>query len=159
MSTDSPPGDPLLAASPLSNAGCLGTESPGDAGVLRPGTTTLALAGLEQELSRLQRLIRQTITAKLNQFSGQSMGTIDENRQWVESIATLLDSHGLRVQCSECGHPAILRVSPRGNSSGVFVFDHTIDRRRTFHGGKSRMPEIRLVAKPPRQKTRKKLAS
>ena len=112
----------------------------------------LVLGELEQELARLQRSIRVAIAAKLNQFAGQSMGTIEENRILVESIATLLDSHGLRVQCSECGHPAILRVSPRGKSTGVFVFDHTIEGRRTFHGGKGRMPAIRLVAKPPRQK-------
>lgn len=123
-----------------------------------------ALASLEQELARLQRTIRITISAKLNQFAGQSMGSIEENRKIVDAISRMLDSHGLRVQCSECGHPAILRVSPRGSSNGVFVFDHTIEGRRTFHGGKGRMPEIRLVTKPARKKTdggkaSKKLAS
>lgn len=111
-----------------------------------------ALESLEQDLARLQRSIRMTISAKLNQFAGQSMGSIEENRKLVDAIARMLDSHGLRVQCSECGHPAILRISPRGSSNGVFVFDHTIEGRRTFHGGKNRMPEIRLVAKPARKK-------
>lgn len=123
-----------------------------------------AFAALDQELARLQRSIRMAISAKLNQFAGQSMGSIDENRKFVDAIARLLDSHGLRVQCSECGHPAILRISPRGSSHGVFVFDHTIEGRRTFHGGKGRMPEITLVTKPARKragggKSPKKLAS
>jgi hypothetical protein len=112
-----------------------------------------ALAALDQELARLQRSIRMAISAKLNQFAGQSMGSIDENRKFVDAIARLLDSHGLRVQCSECGHPAILRISPRGSSDGVFVFDHTIEGRRTFHGGKGRMPKITLVTKPARKRT------
>ena len=112
-----------------------------------------ALAALEQELARLQRSIRTMISAKLKRFVGQSLGSIEENRKLVDAIARMLDSHGLRVQCSECGHPAILRISPRGSSNGVFVFDHTIEGRRTFHGGKGRMPEIRLVNKPPRKKS------
>ncbi|MDA8745073.1 hypothetical protein N9N28_10615 [Rubripirellula amarantea] len=120
---------------------------------------TSTLSELEQDLARLQRSIRLTIAEKLNQFAGQAFPTLEENRKLVDTIAQLIDSHGLRVRCSECGHPAILRVSPRGNSSGVFVFDHTIDNRRTFHGGKSRLPVIHLVAKPPRRKASKKLAS
>jgi hypothetical protein len=77
----------------------------------------------------------------------------------VESIHELLESHALRVRCIECGHPAILRVSPRdGSSSGVFVFDHTIDGKRTFHGGKGIVPVIRLVAKPPRKKRPRRAA-
>lgn len=124
-----------------------------DVSAIGPERPSQALQSLELDLARLQRSIRMTISAKLNQFAGQSMESIDENRKLVEAIARLLDSHGLRVQCSECGHPAILRISPRGSSKGVFVFDHTIEGRRTFHGGKNRMPEIRLVAKPARKKT------
>jgi hypothetical protein len=113
---------------------------------------SVALAALERELALLQRSIRMAISTKLNQFAGQSMGSIEENRKLVEAIARLLDSHGLRIQCSECGHPSILRISPRGSSGGAFVFDHTIEGRRTFHGGKGQLPEIRLVTKPLRQK-------
>jgi hypothetical protein len=36
---------------------------------------------------------------------------------------------------------------------GVFVFDHYIDRRRTFHGGGSTMPAVRVLAKPARRAT------
>jgi hypothetical protein len=112
-----------------------------------------AMAQLDQELNRLQRAIRLAIQAQLSTMEGRSMEDLEENRNLVESIHNLLDSHGLRVRCSECGHPAILRVSPRGGARhGVFVFDHTIEGRRTFHGGRSAVPTIRLVAKPPRKK-------
>lgn len=115
-----------------------------------------ALADLEQQLNRLQRTIRLAIQSKLSELTGNSLGDIQSNRKLVESIHQMLDTHGLRVQCSECGHPAILRVSPRsGIVAGVFVFDHSIEGRRTFHGGRTVMPEIRLVAKPARKKPTK----
>lgn len=112
-----------------------------------------SLAEMQQQLARLQRSIRLTIQAQLSQYAGRSMDSLDGNRELVDSIHQLLESHGLRVACSECGHPAILRVSPRaGLTNGVFVFDHSIDGRRTFHGGRPAMPEIRLVAKPARKR-------
>lgn len=113
-----------------------------------------ALAELDQELSRLQRSIRRAIQAKLGQLAGRSLGSLQHNRELARSIHDLLDSHGLRVRCNECGHPAILRVSPRrGSPAGAFVFDHTIAGRRTFHGGRGALPELRLVAKPARGKS------
>jgi hypothetical protein len=112
-----------------------------------------AMSELEQELNRLQRAIRLAIQAQLDKLAGRSMGSLEQNQRLAESIHQLLDSHALRVRCVECGHPAILRVSPRsGVANGVFVFDHTIDGKRTFHGGKGCVPAIRLVAKPPRKK-------
>jgi hypothetical protein len=113
-----------------------------------------AMSELNLELNRLQRAIRLAIQAQLSKLVGRSMGDLQQNRNLAESIHGLLESHGLRVRCSECGHPAILRVSPRkGALHGVFVFDHTIDGRRTFHGGRSAVPQIHLVAKPPRKKS------
>ena len=110
------------------------------------------MAELQQELNRLQRTIRLAIQAKLALLAGRSMGSLQQNRQLVKSLHELLEGHGLRVMCSECGHPAILRVSTRrGSADGVFVFDHTIEGRRTFHGGRSTMPQLHLVAKPIRQ--------
>ncbi len=112
-----------------------------------------ALDELHLELNRLQRTIRQAIQSHLGRLAGRSLGSLELNQQMVQTVHDLLEGHGLRVQCSECGHPAILRVSPRaGIEHGVFVFDHTIQRRRTFHGGRSVMPELRLVTKPARKK-------
>jgi hypothetical protein len=111
------------------------------------------LADLDRELHRLQRSIRLAIQRQLGKLVGKSLASLEHNRQLAESIHRLLDSHGLRVQCSQCGHPAILRVSPRaGVAHGAFVFDHSIDGRRTFHGGRGVVPEIRLVTKPVRRK-------
>jgi hypothetical protein len=121
-----------------------------------PPEAQAALAELEQQLNRLQRSIRLAIQAHLATLAGKSLESLDGNRQLAETVHQLLDSHGLRVQCNQCGHPAILRVSPRsGIDHGAFVFDHRIDGRRTFHGGRPVMPEIRLVAKPPRKRPEK----
>lgn len=118
-----------------------------------------AMAELDRELHRLQRAIRLAIQAQLAKMSGRSLGSLEQNQQLANSIHQLLESHALRIQCSECGHPAILRVSPRGGAaSGVFVFDHTIDGRRTFHGGRGTVPIIKLIAKPPRKKPAKRAA-
>ena len=118
---------------------------------ISPTEAETALLELNQELNRLQRTIRMAIQEQLSKLVGRSFDDLQKNRELAESIHQLLDSHGLRVRCLECGHPAILRVSPRGDSSGVFVFDHTIDGKRTFHGGRKTVPIIHLVAKPPRK--------
>ena len=119
-------------------------------------TAKQAAQGLDQlheEINRLQRSIRKAIQGQLQKLTGQSFGSLEQNQQLVQTIHELLDSHGLRVRCNECGHPAILRVSPRsGIPHGVFVFDHTISGRRTFHGGGTSMPDLHLVAKPARRK-------
>ncbi len=112
----------------------------------------VTLGELQQELNRLQRSIRLAIQGQLGKLCGQSMASLAENRDLAKSIHQMLESHGLRVRCSECGHPAILRVSPGGSQkTGVFVFDHTLDGRRTFHGGKTVVPALMLVAKPARR--------
>ena len=92
---------------------------------ISPDEAETALRDLNQELNRLQRTIRLAIQEQLSKMVGRSFDDLQKNRELADSIHQLLDSHGLRVCCLECGHPAILRVSPRGDSSGVFVFDHT----------------------------------
>ncbi len=111
-----------------------------------------SIAAMEREFNRMQREIRLVVQDRLAKFAGRSMGDLASNQRLAMAIHQLLDGHGLRVRCNECGHPAILRVSPRGGSAGgVFVFDHTIDGRRTFHGGRGSMPTVTLVAKQPRK--------
>jgi hypothetical protein len=131
------------------------TSSP----AITPGEAHAAMNELQRELNRLQRAIRVAIQDQLAKLTGRSLGDLDQNRKLAASIHELLDSHGLRVRCAECGHPAILRVSPRdGSAHGAFVFDHTIDGKRTFHGGKGTVPTLRLVAKPPRKKRQTRVA-
>ena len=118
------------------------------------------LRELQQQMNRLQREIRIAIQAQLRQMAGSSLGSLSANRELTDSIQTMLDSHGLRVRCPHCGEASILRVSPRaGASAGVFVFDHTVNGKRTFHGGRTSLPEILLVAKPRRRKAKSKHGS
>ncbi|EMI43482.1 hypothetical protein [Rhodopirellula sp. SWK7] len=111
------------------------------------------LESLEQELNRIQRSMRLTLQAKLQALVGRSLGSLEHNRALAASIQAMLDQHGFRLRCQQCGHPAILRVSPRkGVPSGAFVLDHTIDGKRTFHGGGAIVPPIHLLAKPQRKR-------
>lgn len=167
LSTADPidPEHAATAARPTDSGAAAGSGSvsrdkldPGPADSPAPGSEEAldpdqALSELDQELNRLQRMIRLSIQAKLVQLAGRSLGSLEMNQEFVRRVHELLESHGLRVRCTECGHPAILRVSPRkGAAAGAFVFDHKVDGKRTFHGGAGMMPLIHLVAKPPRQR-------
>ncbi len=124
-----------------------------DSVLITPAHAHAALVDLEREVNRIQRSIRLAIQLQLGKLAGQSLRTLGENQDLVKRVHDLLDSHGLRVKCPECGHPAILRVSARpGANAGVFVLDHTIDGKRTFHGGRQVIPEILITAKPARRK-------
>lgn len=111
------------------------------------------LSMLQQQINRLQRSVRLAIEAEFAGWSGQNYGSLRANQDVARMIQQTVDGHGLRLRCPECGHPAILRCSSRpGVPDGVFVFDHTIQGRRTFHGGGSTLPVLRVVSKPPRQR-------
>jgi len=111
------------------------------------------LNALKQQINRLQRSVRLAIENELTQWSGKTYGSLRANQDVVRMLHEMVDSHGLRLRCPECGHPAILRCSARpGIEAGVFVFDHQVDGRRTFHGGGVVLPILRLVAKPPRRR-------
>ncbi|QEF96315.1 hypothetical protein Mal15_03420 [Stieleria maiorica] len=150
---DQPDGDPVADESSTKNSSSEGGGAALEGvSAVAPQHAAALLAELKREMNRLQREIRLAIQAQLGRMAGQSLGSIEANRELARSIQEMLDAHGLRVRCTHCGNPAILRVSPRsGAAAGVFVFDHTIDGRRTFHGGRIQMPEIRLVAKPARK--------
>ncbi len=107
---------------------------------------------LEQEIEAYHLSILRTIETRLRQFQGWTFGSFAENAQFAKVVHRILDEHGFRVRCPECGHPAILRCSSAGNSkSGVFVFDHYLEGGRTFHGGPTTFPAITLVPKPARR--------
>lgn len=112
-------------------------------------------AGLEHlghQINSIQRSIRVAIERHLQQLSGATFGSLAANQTFAKSVQKLLDSHGLRVRCPECGHPAILRCSKNASvPSGVFVFDHYLPEGRTFHGGGSSFPTLRIVTKPNRR--------
>lgn len=107
---------------------------------------------LTAEVHALQQQISHRIELRLQQFHGWSFASLAENQAFAKLVHQMLDSHGLRVVCPECGHPAILRCLRVGNAKhGAFVFDHYLDTGRTFHGGPSTVPLIKVVAKPARR--------
>jgi hypothetical protein len=112
------------------------------------------LGQLTQQIHRLQRTLRLTIEAEFAQWTGQSYGSLSANQDVARLIQQTVDGYGLRLRCPECGHAAIMRCSARpGVPEGVFVFDHCIEGRRTFHGGGATLPALQLVAKPLRRRT------
>ncbi len=107
---------------------------------------------LTAEVHALQQQISQRIELRLQQFHGWAFASLAENQAFAKLVHQMLDSHGLRVVCPECGHPAILRCLRVGNAKhGAFVFDHYLDSGRTFHGGPSTVPLIKVVGKPARR--------
>ena len=116
------------------------------------GQATGQLNSLTLEVQTLQLQIRQSIEARLQQFHGWSFASLAENQEFAKMVHQLLDSHGMRVKCPECGNPAILRCLRAGNAKhGAFVFDHYLETGRTFHGGPTTVPMIHVVAKPARR--------
>jgi hypothetical protein len=113
---------------------------------------TQQLGQIVNETESLQQQIRLHLETRLQQFHGWSFGSLDENQQFAKSVHQILDSHGLRALCPECQNPAILRCLGAGNAKhGVFVFDHYLESGRTFHGGPTTVPLIRVVPKPARR--------
>jgi hypothetical protein len=107
---------------------------------------------LSEEIGVLQQQIRRIIEGRVQQFHGWAFGSLEENQRLAKMIHQLLDNHGLRVECPECGYPSILRCLRAGNAKhGVFVYDHYLESGRTFHGGPTTVPLIRVVNKPVRR--------
>ncbi len=107
---------------------------------------------LGEEIGGLQQQIRRTIEARIQQFHGWTFGSLEENQRFAKMLHQLLDNHGLRVECPECSHASILRCLRAGNAKhGVFVFDHYLDSGRTFHGGPTTVPFLRVANKPVRR--------
>ena len=110
------------------------------------------LARLTADLQTIKHQLQTAIEHRLTQFQGWSFGSLADNQEFAKSVQAILEAHGLRVLCTECGQPAILRCLRAGNSKhGVFVFDHYLDKGRTFHGGPASIPLLKVVAKPPRR--------
>ena len=110
---------------------------------------------LEMQLNRLHRSIRLTTERYLEALTGTRYESLKQNQKAAAKVGQLLDRYGLRIRCTECGTPSILRVSARKNATrGVFVFDHVVHGKRTFHGGKSVFPPMHLTEKPPRKANR-----
>ncbi len=110
------------------------------------------LAATQAEIEGYKRAIAVSLEVTLDSYAGANFGSLSNNRTFTKKVQELLDANGLRVACPECGSPAILRCQPAGNAkSGVFLYDHYLEGGRTFHGGPTTFPKLRLVSKPPRR--------
>ena len=106
------------------------------------------------EVETIQAQIVVTIQDSLRSLAGRRFGSLAANQRVAKEVHALLDSKGLRVKCPECGAAAILRCQNAGNArTGAFVYDHYLERGRTFHGGPSTFPLLELIPKPPRRKS------
>ncbi len=111
------------------------------------------LTAAANNASALQATIRITLEQHLATFSGWSFGSLADNHAFTAGVQDLLDQFGFRVSCPHCGSPAILRCQNTGNSkAGVFLYDHTLDSGRTFHGGPTSFPKLMLVPRPARRR-------
>lgn len=107
---------------------------------------------LTSEVRMLQQQILERIEQRLQRFHGWAFSSLSDKQAFAKHVQQMLESHGLRVECPECGHAAILRGLRIGNAKhGAFVFDHYLDSGRTFHGGSTSVPLIRVVPKPARR--------
>ncbi|MEM6691468.1 MAG: hypothetical protein AAF664_18720 [Planctomycetota bacterium] len=109
------------------------------------------LVSVERDMAAMRRQIRLQLQARLDEWVGFRCSDVESAAKLAKAVQKLLDQHGLRASCPYCGHPAVVRQTQRGDRV-VFVFDHTIDGKRTFHGGRAEWPKIKLVAKPERKR-------
>lgn len=101
----------------------------------------------------LHESIRVELQRRLAPFENWNFGSLADNQAFVTRVHELLDQFGLRVRCPQCGSAAILRCQNAGNARhGSFLFDHTLDSGRTFHGGSASVPRLELVPRPARRK-------
>lgn len=115
-----------------------------------------ALVNLEatrSEIDAFKDAIRRSLEVTLNNYAGMSFGSLRNNQAFTRAVHELLENYGLRIACPECGAPAILRCQPAGNAkTGAFLYDHYLESGRTFHGGPTAFPAVRVVPKPPRRR-------
>ena len=127
----------------------------GSAAPLQPALVNLNAA--KAEIEAFKDAICRSLEVTINSYAGMSFGSLRNNQAFTKSVHELLDGNGLRVECPECGAPAILRCQSAGNSkTGVFLYDHYLASGRTFHGGPSTFPTIKVVPKAPRRRSGEK---
>ena len=124
----------------------------GNLAPLQPALTNLE--STRKEIEAFKDAIRISLEVTLEGYAGWNFGSLRNNQTFARSVHELLDANSLRVACPECGSPAILRCQSAGNSkTGVFLYDHYLESGRTFHGGPTTFPRVKLVAKPPRRRS------
>ena len=129
----------------------IGLRYLGSAAPLQPALVNLAAT--RSEIDAFKDAIRRSLEVTLNSYAGMSFGSLRNNQAFTRAVHELLENYGLRIACPECGAPAILRCQPVGNAkTGAFLYDHYLETGRTFHGGPTAFPSVRVVPKPPRRR-------
>ena len=132
---------------------CQGIEQRflGNLAPLQPALTNLEAT--RAEIEAFQDAIRVSLEITLNGYAGANFGSLKNNQTFTRYVQQLLDANSLRVECPECRSAAILRCQAAGNAkTGSFLYDHYLEGGRTFHGGPTTFPPVKLIAKPPRRK-------
>lgn len=116
------------------------------------------LSSLDGKLTELLGPFVREVEAVLARLAGRSFGRRG-NEAIVRTLQLLLQRLGLRVRCTHCRAPAILRCRATGNAKGgSFQFEHYLNGKQTNHGGRATFPKVRLVPAPSdrRRKRRKR---
>lgn len=106
---------------------------------------------IDAAVSQIKRRIVTLLENEFRKYADVNFGSLSANQEFCRRLHRILEENGLRVRCPECGTPAILRCQGSRKTSGQFVFDHTFNTRRTFHGGTSVVPRLTIVPKPERK--------
>lgn len=121
--------------------------------VAAPPAADVVLEQAKSHVDDIKAKLLRDLEISVNALAGQDFGSLLENQRVAKQVHTLLDSVSLRVACPECGSAAILRCQKAGNAKhGVFTYDHYLEHGRTFHGGQTRFPALKLVPKPERRR-------
>ncbi len=115
----------------------------------------LEIDSLHEYIEGHRRAVRHAVEVTLKHFAGFNLGSFEAKTELAKMVMAVLEENHLRVECTVCGAPAIIRCLQSGNSkTGVFLFDHYLDTGRTFHGGLTAFPRVNVVDAPKRRKNR-----
>jgi len=139
----------------------LRAKLPATAGIkeqIRDQEPESAFSLLGSSISRNISPVREALEVYLAALEGHKFCSFEEKRRFATSLNELLDRlGGLRVKCSGCGEPAILRAKRAGGAkNGTFQYEHFDHGKRMTHKGASlALPRLHLV--PARPDRRRKL--
>jgi hypothetical protein len=125
-----------------------GSQSPAQASPAQQFALRMVVAA--REVAAHREAIRRTLQRVVQEMRGLRAENLQHGRDVARRIHQLLDANGLRVTCPQCGAASILRCQA-GGGGALFVFDHTLESGRTFHGGVPELPRLEVVAKPRRR--------
>lgn len=110
---------------------------------------------IDNALTEAQKPLQAELQLLLGRLEGQEFGSLEANTDVADAIRFLMLRLEVRVECPRdgCQEPALIRCRPAGRTvNGSFEFEHRLDRRRTTHAGRVRLPKLKLISAPPHRK-------